>query len=131
MAFTVWDVQEGLADQVRLHRVPKKARPLRGPQEEGDEMSTTKTPWELEILNTFSYGIVPGCDQSRSLGQLPRRKGGGGEEEANARYIVAAVNACKEAGITVEALEGGIIKQVARDIQDTAAAIERCKESAL
>jgi len=41
---------------------------------------------------------------------------GGGEEEANARRIVACVNACK--GIPTEALEAGVLKGVLEVLAD-------------
>lgn len=75
-------------------------------------MNHTKEPWEAKADPSY-YGIVSEiCAMEKFIASL------GGvcspdEVEANARRIVACVNAC--AGITTEALESGLIKHLLND----------------
>lgn len=78
-------------------------------------MKHTKEPWEAKADPSY-YGIVSEiCAMEKFIASL------GGvcspdEVEANARRIVACVNAC--AGITNEALEAGVVACGVNNLRD-------------
>ena len=77
-------------------------------------MKHTKEPWEFRDIYSYGIGFIYGAGI-----EVAETNGNSLEEiNANAKRIVACVNAC--AGITNEALEAGIVGGVLRNyMQDS------------